>query len=143
MKTKFSEILKVRKQKLSEIEQKLASLRHEKEVITTQLAETLSKIKAFTLPGSGDYIQMQMALGQKEYLFKEKEQKENMLKYYDQEIEAANLLYKEANIEYEKIKHLHDMEEQSMMEEAMRKEAKRMDEVANQLFLRTQGKGES
>ena len=143
MKTKFSEILKVKKQKLSEIEQKLANLRHEKEIITTQLAETLSKINAFTLPKSGDYTQMQMALGQKEYLFREKEQKENMLKYYDQEIEAANLLYKEANIEYEKIKHLHDMEEQSMMEEAMRKEAKRMDEVANQLFLRTQGKEES
>jgi flagellar biosynthesis chaperone FliJ len=135
MKTKFSELLKLRKQKVSEIERALADKRHEKDQLLLQISEILVKIQHFTLPQSGDIAAFQMANAQKNYLFKEKEHKENMIKYFDQEIEILNSLYKEANIEYEKVKHLHQLEEQKMVDARLREEAKQMDEIAGQLFF--------
>ena len=134
MKTKFSELVKLKKQKVSEIERSLADQRFEKQKLVSQIAEILTQIQNFTLPKSGDISTFQMATLQKNYLFKEKEHKENMIKYFDQEIERLNILYKEANIEYEKIKHLHQLEEQKMIDARLREEAKEMDEIAGQLF---------
>ncbi len=140
MKTKFSEILKVKKQKVSELEQQLAAKRAQKELLLVQLAEVLSKIEDFSFPKEGDFSGFKSAQYGLEYLSKEKEHKENMIKYFDQELENLNILYKEANIEYEKIKHLHELEEKMILQELLKKESKEMDEIANQLFLlRQQG----
>ncbi len=136
MKTKFSEILKVKKQRVSEIEQQLAAKRAQKEMLLAQVAEVLSKIKDFSFPKEGDFRSFRSAQYGLEYLSKEKEQKENMIKYFDQEIENLNILYKEANIEYEKIKHLHELEEKMILQKLLKEENKQMDEIANQLFLR-------
>jgi flagellar biosynthesis chaperone FliJ len=135
MKTKFSELVKLKKQKLSEIERALAHQRFEKQQLLSQISDIIVRIQNFTLPKSGDVSSFQMANAQKNYLFKEKEQKENMIKYFDQEIERLNILYKEANIEYEKVKHLHQLEEQKMIDARLREEAKQMDEIAGQLFF--------
>jgi len=136
MKTKFSELLKVRKQKVSEIEQQLAAKRHEKEAAVLHKLQIESEIAAYELPQKGDFSAMQLAISGRDYLFKEKEHKENMIKYFDQEIENLNKLYKEANIEYEKIKHLHEVQMQEMIDAIAREESKQMDEIANQLFIR-------
>jgi hypothetical protein len=141
MKTKFSELLKVKKQKLSEIEQQLAAKRYEKEVVVLQKVQIESEISAFQLPKEGDFSSMKLAIANREYLFKEKEHKENMIKYFEQEIDNLNFLYKEANIEYEKIKHLHEVEVEKMITELLKKESKQMDEIANQLFVRNLKKG--
>lgn len=138
MKTKFSEILKVKKQKVSEIEQRLAAKRHEKEVVLLQKVQIESQIAAFTLPQHGDFSAMKMAISSRDYLFKEKEHKDNMIKYFDQEINNLNILYKKANIEYEKIKHLHEVQMQKLIEQMQKEESKQMDEIANQLFIRKQ-----
>ncbi len=136
MKTKFSEILKVKKQKVFEIEQKLASKRAEKEILLTQIAQILSKVKNFSFPEEGSFSTLKSARYNLEYLYKDKEQKENMIRYFDQEIDKLNILYKEANIEYEKIKHLHKVEEEMILQKLLKEESKRMDEIANQLFIR-------
>lgn len=135
MKTKFSELLKVKKQKLSEVERALAQKRHERAQLVEQSALIRSRIETFSPPKSGDYRQMRMALHSREYLFKEKERNANMIKYYDQEIAALQQLYKEANIDYEKINHLHTLEVEQRLKERMRQEAKDMDEIAGQLFF--------
>ena len=140
MKTKFSELLKVKKQKVSEIEQKLAAKRHEKEVVVSQKLQIESEIAAYTLPSQGDFSAMHLAISGRDYLFKEKEQKENIIKYFNQEINNLNILYKEANIEYEKIKHLHEVEMQKIVEAIAKEESKQMDEVANQLFMRNRNR---
>ncbi len=140
MKTKFSELLKVKKQKVSEIEQKLAAKRHEKEVVVLQKLQIESEIAAYTLPSQGDFSAMQLAISGRDYLFKEKEQKENIIKYFNQEINNLNILYKEANIEYEKIKHLHEVEMQKIVEAIAKEESKQMDEIANQLFMRNRNR---
>jgi flagellar biosynthesis chaperone FliJ len=61
-----------------------------------------------------------------------------MLKYFEQEINTLNILYKEASLEYEKIKHLHSVEIEKVVEMQKREEAKRLDEIASQLFSRNQ-----
>jgi len=142
MKTKFSELLKVKKQKVSEIEQKLAAKRHEKEVLLTQKVEIESQIASYALPQEGDFSAMQMALSSREYLFREKEQKEQMLEQINYEIAQLNLLYKEANIDYEKILHLHEVEQEKKLAQLLKEESKQMDEIANQLFTRKQTKGQ-
>ncbi len=136
MKTKFSEILKVKKQKVSEIEQQLASIRQQKQQTLNQIDEIIQKIKLFSYPNEGNYAELNIALAQKNSLFHEKENKENMLKYFDQEINKFNILYKEANIEYEKINHLHKLEIEKMLDEIKRQEAKNLDEIGTQLFVR-------
>ncbi len=141
MKTKFSELLKVRKQKVSEIEQQLAAARNEKEVVLLQKVQVESQINAFALPVEGDFASMKLALASRDYLFKEKEHKENMIKYFDQEIDRLNVLYKQANIEYEKIKHLHEVEVEKIVETLLKEESKQMDEIANQLFVRNRKRG--
>ena len=138
MKTKFSELLKVRKQKVSEIERKLASIRAQKAQTLTEIAEIDSQIQHFKIPESGDFNAMRMAFAQKDFLYRDKLQKENMLKYYDQEINNINILYKEVSLEYEKIKHLNALEREKILEAQKREEAKRLDEIAGQLFLRKQ-----
>ncbi len=140
MKTKFSELVKLKKQKVSEIERALANKRHEKALLRNQIADILQQLQNFQLPQSGDISTLQMATAQKNYLFKAKEHKENMIKYFDQEIQNLNILYKEANIAYEKVKHLHQIEEQKMIDAKLREEAREMDEIAGRLFLRNRGK---
>ena len=44
MKTKFSQILKIRKEEVSKIELQLASKRAQKEILLTQITEILSRI---------------------------------------------------------------------------------------------------
>ena len=136
MKTKFSQILKIRKEEVSKIELQLASKRAQKEILLTQVAEILSRIEEFSFPKEGDFSAMKSAHYGLEYLYKDKEQKENMIKYFDQEIENLNILYKKANIEYEKIKHLHQEQEKMILKKLLKEESKQIDEIANQLFLR-------
>ncbi len=136
MKTKFSELLKVKKQKVSEIEQQLASVRQKKLLILNEIDKINQDIKSFNYPSEGDYSQLNIALAQKNSLFHEKENKENLLKYCDQEIEKFNIQYKEANIEYEKINHLDNIEIEKKLDEIKLQEAKNLDEIGTQLFVR-------
>ncbi len=136
MKTKFSEILKVKKQKVSEIEQQLAAKRFEKEALVAQSFEISAEIGAQELPKEGSFAAVQTAYRGRAYLYAEKERVENMIQYLDDEIEQLQNAYKAANIEYEKIKYLHENEKQKKIAAMMQAESKRMDEIAGQLFGR-------
>ena len=136
MKTKFSEILKVKKQKVSEIEQKLAAKRFERETLVSQSVALSTQIAAQEFPKEGNFAAMQRAYRGRAYLYAEKERIKNMIQYLDDEIERLYTAYKEANIDYEKIKYLHESEKQKKIAEMMREESKRMDEIAGQLFGR-------
>ncbi len=140
MKTKFSELLKVKKQKVSELENQLATKRQEKKIVLNEISALISKISELQLPQYGNFAQLKVSQHERTYFFREKENKDNMVKYFDQEINNLNYLYKEANIDYEKIKHLHDIEEKKIIENLEKQESKAMDEIANQLFLLRQNK---
>ncbi len=143
MKTKFSELLKVRKQKVSEIERKLASVQAQKAQTRVEIAELDSALCSLEIPQNGDAVVMHSFLAQKEFLYRDKLQKENILKYFEQEISNLNILYKEASTEYEKIKYMHTVEIEKLLEMRKKEESKQLDEIATQLFIRNQKKGSS
>jgi len=54
----------------------------------------------------------------------------------NQQIEGIKELYKEANIDFEKINYLEDLEIKKQLEELKVQENKDMDEIANLLFTK-------
>lgn len=136
MKTKFSELVKVKKQKVQEIENSLRDARARKQNLQLEITDIISQMHTLPKPPHGEFSTLQLSYTYLEQLKLQKEQYEIMLKQTDVEIQGLQELYKEANIGYEKVLYLHDSEVQKELIVLKQQENREMDEIANQLFMR-------
>jgi flagellar biosynthesis chaperone FliJ len=133
--SKYKEIVKVKKQKVREIENQLLDVRSRKITIEKKIKENDLLIVEFKQPSKGDFSQLQYSHHSFSMILLKKEELREKLELRIKQIEGLELLYKEANIEYEKMLHLHEEELDKMLQLQKMQESKDMDEIANILFV--------
>lgn len=140
MKTKFSQILKVKQRRVDEIENELMDVRFQKRKTLTKIEEIVEEIMGLKTPQSGSFAEINLSHTYLKNLSNQKQSKEQEIIQLDQQIEGIKELYKEANIEFEKVKYLEDLEIEKKLQELKVQEAKDMDEIANLLHAQKKNK---
>jgi flagellar export protein FliJ len=136
MKTKFSQLVKVKKRKVDEIESELLDIQNQKRRVESEIESILQEIRELKTPQNGDFAKLNLSYSYLSNFSNQKKSKEEELIKIDNQIEVIKELYKEANIEYEKIKYLDEQEIKKQLEELKIKENKDMDEIANLLHAK-------
>ena len=142
MKTRFTDILKVKKQKLFEVERELLDVRNRKKRLELKIEQLDTEVASFKSPESGDFGTLQMSRHSFLYLIQQKEVLIEKLNIRIKQIVGLEELYKEANIDYEKIAYLDEIEHKKEMKRIADEESKELDEIANILFVNKREKVE-
>ena len=140
MKTRFADLLKVKKQKMTEVERQLLDVQNRKKRLEYEIQTVNQNIAILKLPQSGDFGLMQMSREGFLSLVHQKEQLDEKLSVREKQLVGLKVLYQEVTIEYEKIAYLDDIEIQNEIKRLHKEESKALDEIANILFVNKQEK---
>lgn len=134
MNTKFSQVIKLKKQNLDKIEICLAKCR----TLRSQLEELLKKatleLGSYKFPKGGNFIVMKSSLEEQRLLREHKDDLIEKLSLNQKEIMHYELQYKKAYMEFEKIRYLEQEEIKKILEKAKKDEAIMLDEIAIQRY---------
>ncbi|OQX73456.1 MAG: hypothetical protein B6D59_05610 [Campylobacteraceae bacterium 4484_4] len=136
MKTRFSSLLRLKKRQLEEAEKRLVKARAERRAILLEIERLKREMQEIELPKMGRAGEMGAVFSLRQSLQQKIEEKEHTLERLKQQIQQLQEAYHNANLEYEKMKHLDEMEIEKLLEALKSKEAKIMDEIALQLAMR-------
>jgi flagellar export protein FliJ len=136
MQTKFSQILKVKKQKVDECERELLDIQNVRKKILGKIEDLKTQIIKTQKPTSGTITQLNLVFSIISSLTNQVKELENDIISINRQIEGLKELYKEANIEFEKIKYLNSEEIKGVIKLQDLQEKKDMDEISNILFSR-------
>jgi len=134
MKSQFSKIAKIRKQKRDTIETELIKSQNKERLYSHKIASLYSDIASITIPSEGAISLLRMIGEQKMVLNREKKYCEQELLVAKQRSKQLQLEYKKAHIEYEKFKYLEEQELHMMIEKIKKQEQLYLDEVSTLLF---------
>lgn len=134
MKSQFSKIAKIRKQKRDAIEKELIKSQNKERLLSHKIASIYEDIAAIQIPQSGVISLLTMVGEQKMILNREKKRYEQELVTTKQQTKKLQAEYQKAHIEYEKFKYLEEQELQAMMEKLKKEEQLYLDEVSTLLF---------
>jgi len=134
MKSQFSKIAKIRKQKRDAIEKELIKSQNKERLLSHKIASIYEDIAAIQIPQSGVISLLTMVGEQKMILNREKKRYEQELVTTKQQTKKLQVEYQKAHIEYEKFKYLEEQELQAMMEKLKKEEQLYLDEVSTLLF---------
>ena len=134
MRSKFTSIVKVRKQQMDKIETLLAKARLKKSELKKQLALTRQDIENTAVPTSGTISKMRIFREKLDMLRNEKLKLDESLLVQKAEVKQLQEEYKKAHIEYEKIKYLEEQDYEEWMQKLKKQEQRDLDEVSNMLF---------
>lgn len=132
--TKFSQILKVKKQALEKIEIDLTKRRNKLSVLKNEINDLIKQISDHEFPKKGNSIELNSNLA---ILNTYKNQKQNLsekINLTNKEIMHFEHLYKKAYLDYEKIKYLEEEEIKKFILKAKKQEQIMLDEIATQRF---------
>ncbi len=135
MKTKYSDIVKIRKQKLTEIELQIVEAQNRKRDIEKEIETLKQELKEIVFPQSGTMATFNIAHREVEFLDRRKKELTGKLEEVSKLIEELEFQYKNSSIEYEKILHLHELEISKEKKRLLKEESKNFDEIANILFI--------
>jgi len=130
VKTKYSQLLKVKKQKVDGIENKIALLNAQKNKIAVELEVLKREINDLKLPKEGKFGQFVTASFAFEKLMGVKKEKEKEIDSKNSQIIEARNEYKMALMEYEKIKYLEDLIIKEKLAKNKKDEQKLLDEIS-------------
>jgi len=134
MNSKFTPIVKVRKQQMDRVETLLAKARYEKKEIDFKLEATYKEIEKMETPKEGSISLMTLFRENLAILRGEKSALEERLQIARKKVEQLQDKYKKALREYEKIKYLEERDFEEWMKKINRQEQLDMDEVSTMLF---------
>lgn len=134
MKSQFSKIAKIRKQKRDAIERELMKSQNKERLITHKIASLYDDIAAVQMPKEGLVTLLLMVNEQKSILNREKKRYEQELFVVERNTKRLQDEYQKAHVEYEKIKYLEEQELQAMMDKLKREEQLYLDEISTMLF---------
>ncbi len=136
MKTKFSPILKIKKLQTEKLQNEIVKLQNQKKSVQNELKNLKNELKDIVPPKQGNFIQLNMTFLKSNFQQENIELKKQNILFLEEQVKLTELKYKEAMLEYEKIKHLHDLEIEKMLEKLKKDEAKNLDEIGTLLFSR-------
>lgn len=134
MKSQFTKIAKIRKQKRDAIERELMKSQNKERLLTHKIASLYDDIAAIQMPKEGLVTLLLMVNEQKSILNREKKRCEQELFVVQRNTKKLQGEYQKAHIEYEKIKYLEEQELQAMMDKLKREEQLYLDEISTMLF---------
>ena len=140
MKSQFSKIAKIRKQKREVIERDLLKSKNKEKMLSHKIASFYEQIHAITLPKEGTVSMLSLIAEQKKILGRDKKSCEQELLSVQNETRMLQEAYQKAHIEYEKIHYLEEQELQAMIAKLKRQEQLDLDEVSTQLFANQMSK---
>jgi hypothetical protein len=136
MKTKYSQLLKLRKQQVDSIENKIAILNKYKEMLNDEIMDISKDADSLQMPKKGKFKKLLAQNHSFEILMNLKREKEFLLLEKSKEIQNAQSEYKIALMEFEKIKYLEDLQVQKKLEKLKKDEQKMLDEVSTMNYKR-------
>jgi hypothetical protein len=134
MKTKFLPIVNVKKQIVKRVENELTNINFKIKSIENEIIAIEDEIINTQMPQSGTFSIMVAAQETTAIYRSQIKLKKEDLKQVELQKMNINRKLKNANLEYEKVKHLHDVEIQKRIKEMKKKEELEMNEVALMLF---------
>ncbi len=134
MTTKFSPILKVRRLEVERVENELSKLNNQKKSLSLEIDSLKDELEKNSYPKSGQIQNLKQKFFKNTLIKKNIELKLQNIKFLEEQIKSTQELLKKAMLEYEKINHLHKVEEKKMIEALKKQEVKELDEIANILF---------
>jgi len=134
MKSQFSKIAKIRKQKRDAIERELMKSQNKERMLNHKIATIYEEIAAVQMPKEGLISALLMVSEQKSILNREKKRCEQELFVVQRTTKQLQSEYQKAHVEYEKIKYLEEQELQAMMDKIKREEQLYLDEISTMLF---------
>lgn len=130
MKTKYSQLLKVKKQRVDTIENEIAFLNSKKRSVEIEIEKLLNEIDSIDKPKEGKFGLFLSASYSFDTLFSLKKEKELFLQDMENELAQKRDEYKIALMEYEKIKYLEDLEIEQKLDKIKKDEQKLLDELS-------------
>jgi len=134
MKSQFSKIAKIRKQKRDTIEKELMKSQNKERMLAHKITALYEDIAAVQMPKEGLVSILLMINEQKSILNREKKQCEQELYIAQRATKKLQIEYQKAHVEYEKIKYLEEQELKAMMDKMRREEQLYLDEISTMLF---------
>lgn len=116
MKSQFSKIAKIRKQKRDAIERELMKSQNKERMLNHKITTLYEEIAAVQMPKEGLVSALLMVGEQKSILNREKKRCEQELFVVQRTTKQLQGEYQKAHVEYEKIKYLEEQELQAMMD---------------------------
>lgn len=135
MNSKFTSIIKVRKQQMDRIETLLSKARFKKSELEQKLTLAIKDIEDTKVPTSGNISVMTCFRERLDILRREKVKISQNILVKTDEVNQLQDKYKRAHIEHEKIKYLEKQEFDEWLEKIKRQEQLDMDEISNMLFV--------
>ena len=140
MNTKFSQLVKLNKQKMDKVEQSLRKNAQEIFFKHEEVATLIKELSSMQEPKEGLYQNFLTFAHQKENYRRMIDEKTAEIARLKKERQQLQELFKIRNIEYEKAKYLNNLELKKMLEDAKRKENKNMDEISVMLYANAKEK---
>jgi len=136
MKSKFTQIVNIKKRNLDKIELNLARTRNEAAMIEGFIAQAAEQISKFEMPSSGSAADLRGSLELLGAMRREKNLLTERLELTKKSIAHLERQYKAANLEYEKMKYLQTQDFSAQIEKIKKAEAAALDEFATMNFTR-------
>ncbi len=137
MKSVFSKISQIKKQKLDKIESELFSIKNSIRKLGKEIKEIYVKVKELKIPREGKVNLLSLFQEQRRLLNTQKDRLTRELHVKNLELSKKYQEYKLARIDYEKIKYLEEEEIARKIKKLKKDEQKDLDEISNLLFKRT------
>lgn len=134
MKTKFTPVVKLRQNKLDEIELALNKARAYEITLKSQLERTRILLASKPFPKSGDFASLQIALSSQALLTKQIDELKQKITQIAKQILNLQNAHKTAYIELEKVKYLENSQIKEILKERAKIASKNLDEIATQRF---------
>ncbi|KAF0591153.1 MAG: putative flagellar protein FliJ [Candidatus Campylobacter infans] len=134
MKTKFTPVVKLRQNKLDEIELALNKARAYEITLKSQLERTRMLLASKPFPKSGDFASLQIALSSQALLTKQIDELKQKITQIAKQILNLQNAHKTAYIELEKVKYLENSQIKEILKERAKIASKNLDEIATQRF---------
>ncbi|WP_458700168.1 flagellar export protein FliJ [Sulfurospirillum sp. 1307] len=135
MKSKFTPIVKVKKQMMDRVETLLAKARYKEQNISKKLSFTCKQIEETKVPKEGSISLMLQFRENLKILRDEKSNLSRELEISQNEIKQLQDKYKRARMEYEKMKYLEKRDFEEWMKKIKKQEQLDLDEVSTMLFV--------
>jgi len=139
MKSKFSKIAKIRKQKREVIERELLRSQNKEKMLSHKIASLYEEIISIKMPQNGAVSLLSLVGEQKKILNRDKKHYEHELQLAMVATQKLQVDYQKAHIEYEKIKYLEEQELQAFIDKMKQQEQLYLDEISTMLFANKKG----
>ena len=139
MKSKFSKIAKIRKQKRETIEREFLRSQNKEKMLSHKIASLYEEIISIKMPQNGAVSLLSLVGEQKKILNRDKKHYEHELQLAMVATQKLQVDYQKAHIEYEKIKYLEEQELQAFINKMKQQEQLYLDEISTMLFANKKG----